>query len=234
MTATKGIEDETCMMMSQVAEDVLGHAFSDRFACLTGPTFAREVGLKLPTAATIACRDLDHAEKLQRLFYTDYFRTYTTHDLTGAQLGGALKNVIAIGAGAADGLGFGHNARAALITRGLAEITRLAVAMGAHPLTLAGLAGMGDLVLTCTGDLSRNRTVGMKIGRGQGIEEITDGMATVAEGVKTARSAHELGKRVGVDMPIVDQVYQILYEGKDPKEAVRELMIRELKVELEH
>ena len=202
--------------------------------CLAGPSFAREVSEKSPTAVTIACRDLEHAGRLQRLFYTEFFRVYISNDLTGTELGGALKNVIAIAAGAADGLKFGHNARAALITRGLAEITRLAVAMGANPLSLAGLAGMGDLVLTCTGDLSRNRMVGLKIGKGMGLKEITGGMDMVAEGIRTARSAYDLSRKIGVDMPITTQVYQILYEGKDPKEAVRELMTRELKAELEH
>ncbi|MFP4037566.1 MAG: NAD(P)H-dependent glycerol-3-phosphate dehydrogenase, partial [Desulfobacteraceae bacterium] len=167
-------------------------------------------------------------------FYTETFRVYASGDVIGTELGGALKNVIAIGAGVADGLGFGHNARAALITRGLAEITRLAVAMGALPLTLAGLAGMGDLVLTCTGELSRNRTVGLKIGQGMCLEEIQSGMNMVAEGVRTALSAHELGKREGVDLPITDQVYEILYRGKEPRDALRELMTRELKMELEY
>jgi glycerol-3-phosphate dehydrogenase (NAD(P)+) len=234
MTATKGIENNSLMTMSQVAEDLVPVSFMKTFACLAGPSFSKEVCLKYPTVVTIASPSLGHAERLQRLFYTDFFRVYITHDLVGAQLGGALKNVIAIGAGMADGLNFGHNARAALITRGLAEITRLAVTMGAHPLTLAGLAGMGDLVLTCTGDLSRNRSVGLKIGRGLNLEEITGGMAMVAEGIRTARSAYELGKKMHVDMPITEQVYRILYEGKDPKEAVRDLMVRELKVELEH
>lgn len=234
MAASKGIENDTLMTMSQVAEDILPHEYTEHFACLAGPSFSKEVYLKYPTAVTIACPNLSHAERLQRLFYTTFFRVYITHDLIGAELGGALKNVIAIGAGAADGLGVGHNARAALITRGLAEITRLAVAMGANPLTLAGLAGMGDLVLTCTGDLSRNRTVGVKIGQGMSLKEITEGMDMVAEGIKTAQSAHELGKKTKVEMPITDQVYQLLYEGKDPKEAVRDLMTRELKVELEH
>jgi len=234
MAATKGIENDTLMMMSQVAEDVLPGINTGRVACLAGPSFAREVSRKFPTAVTIACRDDTYAKSLQRLFYTEYFRVYITHDLVGTQLGGALKNVIAIAAGASDALNFGHNARAALITRGLAEITRLAVAMGANPLTLAGLAGMGDLVLTCTGDLSRNRTVGIKIGKGMSLEEITGSMKMVAEGIKTTRSAYELARRVGVDMPITAEVYKILYEGKSPKKAVKTLMTRELKAELEH
>lgn len=234
VVATKGIENGTLMTMSEVTRDVLPAVDADRFACLAGPSFAKEVSMKYPTAVTIACRDLSHGERLQRVFYTESFRVYVSEDVIGSELGGALKNVIAIGAGVSDGLGFGHNARAALITRGLAEITRLAVAMGANPHTLAGLAGMGDLVLTCTGDLSRNRTVGLNIGKGRSLEEITQGMKMVAEGIKTARSAHQLGKKLGVEMPITNQVYHILYEGKDPRKAVRDLMTRELKAELEH
>jgi glycerol-3-phosphate dehydrogenase (NAD(P)+) len=234
MAATKGIENESLMVMSQVAASVLDDNWLLKFACLAGPSFAKEVCQKYPTAVTIASPDMEHAETLQQAFYTEFFRVYVTQDLIGAQLGGALKNVIAIAAGAADALRFGHNARAALITRGLAEIARLGVAMGANPLTFAGLAGMGDLVLTCTGDLSRNRTVGLKIGTGMRLEEITGGMKMVAEGINTARSAYELGRKMDVEMPITTQVYQILYEGKDPREAVKELMTRGLKAELEH
>jgi glycerol-3-phosphate dehydrogenase (NAD(P)+) len=234
IAATKGIENETLMIMSQVVESVLPEQFSRRFACLAGPSFAVEVAKRYPTAVTIGCGDQDHAERLQRLFSQESFRVYVSHDLIGVQLGGALKNVIAIAAGASDGLGFGHNARAALITRGLAEITRLGVAMGATPLTFAGLAGMGDLVLTCTGDLSRNRSVGLQIGKGKRLDEITAGMSMVAEGIKTSRSAYALSRKVGVDMPIIQQVYAILWEEKDPRAAVRDLMTRELRVELEH
>jgi len=234
MAATKGIENGTWMIMSQVLSSVLADDYTRRFACLSGPSFAQEVCRGYPTAVTIACHDLDHGERLQKLFYTQFFRVYISRDLTGVQLGGALKNIIAIAAGVSDGLKFGTNARAALITRGLAEITRLGVAMGANPLTFAGLAGLGDLVLTCTGDLSRNRTVGLQIGKGMGIKEITDGMNMVAEGIKTAKSAYELSRKMGVDMPITTQVYQILYEGKNPNVAVKELMSRALKIELEH
>jgi glycerol-3-phosphate dehydrogenase (NAD(P)+) len=234
MAATKGIENETLMIMSQVAESILPDIYTERFACVAGPSFAREVCMKYPTAVTVACQDLEHGKRLQQLFYTENFRVYISKDIVGGQLAGALKNVIAIAAGAADGLGFGHNARAALITRGLAEITRLGVAMGANPLTFAGLVGMGDLVLTCTGDLSRNRTVGLRIGRGADLQEITGNMNMVAEGIKTTRSAYELGEKMGVDMPITCQVFEILYQGKNPKEAVRDLMTRELKEELEN
>jgi glycerol-3-phosphate dehydrogenase (NAD(P)+) len=234
MAATKGIENDSLMMMSQVVKSVLSGEYMERFACIGGPSFAQEVCKKHPTAVTIACGDLEHAERLQQVFNTDFFRVYISKDVTGVQLGGALKNVIAIGAGVSDGLGFGHNARAALITRGLAEITRLAVVIGANPHTLAGLSGMGDLVLTCTGDMSRNRTVGLKIGKGMTLQEITRSTSTVAEGIKTARSVYDLGKKMEVDMPICNQVYHILYNEKDPKEAVKYLMTRELKVELEY
>jgi glycerol-3-phosphate dehydrogenase (NAD(P)+) len=231
VSATKGIENESLMMMSEVAEDVLPKEYGPTFACLAGPSFAKEVSVKYPTAIVIACRNLDHGKVLQQLFHTEFLRVYVTDDVPGVQLGGALKNVIAIAAGAADGLRFGTNARAALITRGLAEITRLGEAMGANPHTFAGLAGMGDLVLTCTGDLSRNRTVGLKIGKGMAIDEITSGMNMVAEGIKTTRSAYELAKKMDVDMPITTEVYRVLYEEKDPQEAVKDLMTRELKVE---
>lgn len=234
MAATKGIENDSLMTMSQVAESILPDDYAAKFACLSGPSFAKEVCRKLPTAVTISCRDSEHAERLQQVFYTEHFRVYISQDLIGSQLGGALKNVIAIAAGASDALGFGHNARAALITRGLAEITRLGVAMGAIPPTFAGLAGMGDLVLTCTGDLSRNRMIGLKIGKGMQLEEITGSMNMVAEGIKTAHSAYELSRKMDVDMPIITQVYQILYQGKNPRNAVNELMTRELKSELEH
>ena len=234
ISATKGIENNTLKVMSQVAEDILEPDYTETFACLAGPSFAKEVVVKQPTAVTIASKDLSQAEILQNVFSTNLFRVYISDDLIGVHLCGALKNVIAIAAGASDGLGFGLNARAALITRGLAEITRLGVAMGANPMTFAGLSGIGDLVLTCTGDLSRNRTLGLKIGKGMSLDEITNGMTMVAEGVKTSISAYELARKTGVDMPITDQVYETLYKGKDPLLAVKELMTRELKKELEH
>lgn len=233
MMATKGIENDSLMIMSQVVDAVLGSAFLSQFSCLAGPSFATEVSRKFPTAVSIACENDLHGEKVQRLFSTDSFRVYLGNDVVGTQLGGALKNVIAIAAGVADGLNFGHNARAALITRGLAEITRLGVQMGANPHTFAGLAGMGDLVLTCTGDLSRNRTVGLQVGKGKTVQEITSRMNMVAEGIKTAKSAYQLSRKMNVIMPIVQQVYEILYQNKDPHKAVKELMTRDLKAELE-
>lgn len=233
MMATKGIENDTLMIMSQVVEAVLGKSFLANFGCLAGPSFAKEVCQKLPTAVTVACQERTVGEKVQRLFSTDFFRVYLSEDLVGTQLGGALKNVIAIAAGVSDGLGFGLNARAALITRGLAEITRLGVAMGSNPHTFSGLAGMGDLVLTCTGDLSRNRTVGLQVGKGKRRHEITSGMNMVAEGIRTSKSAFELSKKMNVIMPIVEQVYEILYEEKEAVKAVKELMTRDLRDELE-
>ena len=233
VVATKGIENETLMTMSQVVKSVLPGDWDDYFACLSGPSFAREVCYKHPTVVTLASRNKELAKYLQELFSTDYFRVYTTQDVIGVELGGALKNVIAIAAGASDGLDFGYNARAALITRGLAEITRLGVSMGAKPLTFAGLAGIGDLILTCTGNLSRNRMVGLKIAEGVPVEEIISGMKMIAEGIKTSISAYDLAKKMGIEMPITTEVYNIIYKGKDPRDAVKELMTRELKAELE-
>jgi glycerol-3-phosphate dehydrogenase (NAD(P)+) len=230
---TKGIENETLMTMSQVITSVLPEDRGNNLMCLSGPSFAREVCRKHPTAVTLASINGKMAGYLQKLLSTDYFRVYTTNDVIGVELGGALKNVIAIAAGISDGLGFGPNARAALLTRGIAEITRLGVSMGAQPLTFAGLAGIGDLILTCTGDLSRNRTVGLKIAEGISISQIVSGMEMVAEGIKTSLSAYNLAKKMGVDMPIIREVYRVIYKAKDPREAVRELMTRELKEEME-
>jgi len=232
VSATKGIENQSLMTMQRVAEDVLRGRLDYGYAVITGPSFAKEVCQKLPTAVTIACGDLQAARTLQRLFYTEYFRVYINDDVIGSEIGGALKNVIAIASGASDALGFGHNARAALITRGLAEITRLGVAMGAKPLTFSGLAGLGDLVLTCTSQLSRNRTVGFKIGKGRKLSEILSEMDMVAEGVKTTESAYGLSLKMKVEMPITKEVYGILYEDNDPRDAVSRLMGRELKEEI--
>jgi glycerol-3-phosphate dehydrogenase (NAD(P)+) len=233
VSATKGIENDTLMVMSEVAGEVLGKDYEAGFTCISGPSFAKEVSASLPAAVTVASLDTEKGRMLQSLFSTGSFRVYLSDDLLGVQLGGALKNVIAIAAGICDGLAFGYNARAALITRGLAEIARLGVAMGANPLTFSGLAGLGDLVLTCTGDLSRNRSVGVKIGQGKNIDEILGPMKMVAEGVKTCRSAHMLALKRGVDMPITREVYEVLYERKPPKDAVRDLMARDLKEENE-
>jgi glycerol-3-phosphate dehydrogenase (NAD(P)+) len=231
VSASKGIEVETLKPMDGVLADVLPPAIAHRAAFLSGPSFALEVGQEYPTAVTMASRDEDAARAAQELFQTDYFRVYTNADVTGVEIGGALKNVIAIASGVVDGLGFGHNTRAALITRGLAEMTRLGVALGADPLTFSGLAGMGDLILTCTGALSRNRSVGVELGRGRSLEEILGGMTMVAEGVRTTRSARDLARRVGVEMPIVEEVYALLYEGRPAREAVENLMLRAPKAE---
>ncbi len=231
VSASKGIENETLMTMEEVLSEVIDPACRSDLSFLSGPSFARETLLKMATAVTVAARFPDVAETVQRAFSTPYFRAYTTEDVTGVELGGALKNVIAIAAGVVHGLGLGHNTRAALLTRGLAEITRLAVHRGGNPLTLSGLSGMGDLVLTCTGDLSRNRTVGVKLGEGQALADILADMKQVAEGVKTTRSAYDLARREGVEMPITTEVFRILYEGKCGRQAVGDLMGRDLKRE---
>jgi glycerol-3-phosphate dehydrogenase (NAD(P)+) len=231
VSASKGIEVETLKPMDGVLADILPPALAHRAAFLSGPSFALEVGQEYPTAVTMASRDEDAARTAQELFQTDYLRVYTNTDVTGVEIGGALKNVIAIASGVVDGLGFGHNTRAALITRGLAEMTRLGVALGADPLTFSGLAGMGDLILTCTGALSRNRAVGVDLGKGLSLEEILGGMTMVAEGVRTTRSARDLAHRTGVEMPIVEEVYALLYEGRPAREAVENLMLRAPKAE---
>ena len=231
-SATKGIEEETLKTNSEVIEELLPAEISQKVVYLSGPSFAREVVAKQPTAVTVASKDSAAASKVQEIFSTDYFRAYTSSDVIGLEVGGSIKNVIALGAGISDGLGFGYNARAAIITRGLAETTRLGVAMGADPLTFSGLSGLGDLVLTCTGDLSRNRTVGLRLGKGETIDEILADMNMVAEGVKTAKAAHLLSQKLGIDMPIATKIYKILYEQMAPKNAVATLMARELKEEI--
>lgn len=231
VSASKGIEVETLQTMDEVLAEVLPEETARRAAYLSGPSFALEVGLGQPTAVTMASHDEDAAVAAQELFQTEAFRVYTNPDVRGVELAGALKNVIAIASGVIDGLGFGYNTRAALITRGLAEITRLGVALGANPLTFAGLAGMGDLILTCTGALSRNRSVGVELGKGRPLNAVLGEMTMVAEGVRTAKSAHELARRTGVEMPIVEEVHAILYEDRAPREAVENLMLRAPKPE---
>lgn len=230
ISASKGIETSTLLTMAEVLEEVAAPA--GRLAFLSGPSFALEVARELATAVTVASSSEAAALRAQQLFQTSFFRVYTSDDVRGVELGGALKNVIALAAGMAVGLGLGHNATSALITRGLAEIARLGVALGANPLTLSGLAGMGDLILTCTGELSRNRQVGIELGRGRPIEEILAGMTMVAEGVQTAKAAHGLARRHGIEMPIVEQVHAVLFEGGTAREALETLMLREPKAEL--
>ncbi len=231
VSATKGIEQGTLALVSQIFEDCFPPEQHGMLTYLGGPSFAREVALGVPTAVTLAGKNEAVRRRVQHSFNTERFRVYTTDDVIGVEVGGALKNVVAIAAGIADGMGLGHNTRAALITRGLAELSRLALRLGAHPLTMAGLAGMGDLVLTCTGDLSRNRRVGIGLGQGKKLPQILDELGMVAEGVKTADSAHQLARKLGVEMPITDEVYAVLYEDKPPAEALRALMTRPLKEE---
>jgi len=228
VSATKGIENESLLRMSQVIGEVLRQSMREpRIGALSGPSFAREVARGDPTAITIASPDAELAATVQREFSEPCFRVYTNDDVIGVELGGALKNVIAIAAGVCDGLGLGHNTIAALITRGLAEMARLAVACGARADTMAGLAGMGDLVLTCTGGLSRNRSVGVELGRGRNLPEIIAGMhGMVAEGVLTTSAAVGLARKYGVEMPITHQMYAILNQGKAPRDAIHELMTR--------
>ncbi|NLY94812.1 MAG: NAD(P)-dependent glycerol-3-phosphate dehydrogenase [Myxococcales bacterium] len=231
VSATKGIEEGTLKLVSEIFEEHLPPEEHGRLTYLGGPSFAKEVADRVPTVVCVAGRDEATVKRVQDWFWTDRFRVYRTDDVIGVELGGALKNVIAIAAGVADGMGLGHNSRAGLITRGLAEITRLAVARGGHPLTLSGLSGMGDLVLTCTGHLSRNRQVGVKLGQGMKLSEILGSMNMVAEGVKTSKSAYELGLREDVDMPITREVYLLLYHDKPAEEVVETLMMRPLRAE---
>ncbi len=230
VSASKGIEMDTLCTMAGVLADVLPRA--TRLAFISGPSFAREVAVEQPTAITAASATAEAAKATQELFQTPYLRVYTSADVEGVELGGALKNVIALAAGMSSGLGLGHNSLAALITRGLAEMSRLGIKLGANPLTFAGLAGMGDLILTCTGELSRNRTVGYELGRGRKLREILQSMTMVAEGVDTARAAHDLAQREGIEMPIVDEVYAVLFEDRHPREAVENLMLRRPRAEL--
>ncbi len=234
INATKGIENDTLLRMSQVIDEVVTRlcGFTPRIAALSGPTFAKEVAQGSPTALTAASADLSLAAIVQKELSDPLFRIYMNDDLTGVELGGALKNVIAIAAGVCSGLGLGHNSVAALITRGLAEISRLAAACGAKPQTMSGLAGMGDLVLTCTGGLSRNRSVGIALGEGKTLEEIMAGMhGMVAEGVLTTNAALGMARKYGTEMPITEQMYAILHDGKSPRDAIRELMARPGKAE---
>lgn len=232
VSLAKGVENESLLRMTEVLEQA-APAYAGRVAALSGPTFAREVAAGQPAGAVVASADRGLAVHLQEALSGKRFRLYAGTDVTGVEMGGALKNVMAIAAGMADGLSFGHNARALLISRGLAEIARVGVRLGADPRTFHGLSGLGDLVLTCTGDLSRNRTVGIRIGKGEAVADILGGMKMVAEGVRTSRASVDLAKRTGVPMPVSEQVYRILYEGKEVREAVSELFARALRMEPE-
>jgi glycerol-3-phosphate dehydrogenase (NAD(P)+) len=231
VSATKGIENGTLLRMSQVLAEVVQTRFEPRIAVLSGPTFAREVACGEPAAVVIASSDAPTAAAIQAAFSGPQLRLYTNGDPVGVEIGGALKNVIAIAAGVVQGLGLGNNTQAALITRGLAEITRLAVAMGGQAGTLAGLAGLGDLVLTCGGELSRNRRVGIELARGRRLAEIVSSTPMIAEGVETCAAAVALGERFAVDLPIIHQMDAVLHRGQDPREAIRGLMDRSLKGE---
>ena len=232
-SASKGIEQKTHLTMSGVIKENLPEVGADRMAVISGPSFAREVAQRMPTSVTVACRDPEIAAVVQHVFATAYFRVYTSDDVVGVELGGSVKNVIAIASGILDGLGMGLNTRAALITRGMTEVRRLGLHLGANPRTFTGLAGFGDLVLTCTGNLSRNYTVGIKLGKGKKLQQILDEMHMVAEGVKTAKSVYNFSRKLGVEMPICHEIYRILYEDLAPKEAVYRLMTRSLKQELD-
>jgi len=231
VNASKGIEIGTLCTVSRIVAQLLGEQALERYVALSGPTFAKEVAAGLPSLIVAGSSSQEAARQVQTVFSNSTFRVYSSDDPVGVELGGAVKNVIAIAAGISDGLGFGHNTRAALITRGLAEMRRLGRAMGASDATFAGLAGMGDLVLTCTGDLSRNRSVGMKLGQGMHLEAILSEMRMVAEGVKSAESVHALAGSLSVEMPITRKVHELLYKGKPAREAVLELMSRDLKPE---
>jgi glycerol-3-phosphate dehydrogenase (NAD(P)+) len=229
VSVSKGLEPERLEPLSTVLREVLGAATP--IAVLSGPSFALEVFQRQPTAVVAAARDHDVAKRAQQTFSCPHFRVYSQTDVLGVELGGALKNVIALAAGILEGLGLGNNPRAALITRGLAEITRLGAALGANPLTFAGLAGMGDLILTATGELSRNRTLGIELGKGKTLHQAQAGRPSVAEGVNTAKTAVALAQRHGVELPIASQVADILFHGKSPRQAIGELMERDLKAE---
>jgi glycerol-3-phosphate dehydrogenase (NAD(P)+) len=231
VSATKGLETGTLLRMSEVIRQVAGGSFAPKISVLSGPTFAKEVARGEPTALVVASTDLGVATEVQKAFSGASFRLYTNSDPTGVEIGGAVKNVVAIGAGVCHGLGLGSNAMAALITRGLAEITRLALAVGGEGRTLSGLAGLGDLLLTCTGALSRNRMVGMQLASGKRLDEIVGSMQMVAEGIETTKAAMDLALRHGIEMPITEQMHAMLFEARPPSEAIRRLMERSLKGE---
>lgn len=231
VSATKGVEEDSLQLISQIMDDVLPRHMRDRILVLSGPSFAAEVSQGQPTALCLAGRDGELVAAFQAACMTPALRIYADSDLIGVQLGGALKNVMALAAGVVDGLGLGHNTRAALITRGLAEMVRLGTAMGADPRTFYGLSGVGDLVLTCTGTLSRNHTVGVRLGGGEKLETVLSGMQAVAEGIRTARAALGLARRAGVEMPIVQEINAVLFEGKSCRRAVTDLMERGAKSE---
>lgn len=233
VSATKGIENDSLTFIDEILAAELPGATHRHFSFLSGPSFAKELAAQLPTGVVIASTDERVRQTVMKRFHTHYMRTYASQDIPGVECGGAIKNVIAIAAGAADGCGFGHNTRAMLITRGLSEMVKLSLARGGQAITLAGLAGMGDLVLTCTGELSRNRTVGLELGKGRKLPEVVAGLGHVAEGVKTTKSAYDLSQKLGIELPIISEVYRVLYEDKPVVQAVKDLMSRDLTSEFE-
>jgi len=231
VSVSKGIEKNTLMTMSQMLKDVFPHINENQIGVISGPSHAEEVSQMVPTAVVAASTDMETAKTIQTAFMTSYFRVYASTDILGVELGGALKNIIAIGAGIIDGAGFGDNTKAAIMTRGVAEISRLGLAMGARPETFAGLSGMGDLIVTCMSRHSRNRYVGEEIGKGKKLKQILKSMDQVAEGVETTRSAKQLAAKVKIETPITNEVYKILFEDKDPVKATTDLMTRDMKTE---
>ncbi|MCP4337331.1 MAG: NAD(P)-dependent glycerol-3-phosphate dehydrogenase [Desulfobulbaceae bacterium] len=235
ISAVKGIENKTLQTMTQLMAQIIAEQNlaekNIELGVISGPSFAKEVAKEVPTAVTIGFNNLQTAKDMQKIFGTDFFRVYASRDIIGLEISAALKNIIAIAAGVCDGLGYGLNTRAALITRGLAEIQRLGIALKADSLTFSGLSGLGDLVLTCTGDLSRNRTVGLKLGEGKTLAQVKSEMSMVAEGIKTTQSVYDLAQEMNIEMPILEQVYNIIYKGKNCSAAVQDLLSRELKVE---
>lgn len=231
VSVSKGIENETLLRVSQIFSDVIPHFSPEQFIVLSGPSHAEEVSRFIPTTVVTASSSLENAKKIQHIFMTETFRVYSHTDVIGVELGGSLKNIIAIAAGIGDGVGFGDNTKAALITRGLVEMTRLGTSMGSDPLTFAGLSGMGDLVVTCMSRHSRNRYVGEEIGKGKTLKQVLSEMVMVAEGVKTTKSAYDLAKKYDTEMPITEEVYKTLFENKNPKDAVFDLMTRGAKQE---
>jgi len=233
ISASKGIENESFKTMSTIIQETISASSKTKIGVLSGPSFAKELSMLKPTVVTIASEDMYTATYLQQVFASSYFRVYTSDDILGVEIGGAVKNVIAIASGIVDGMGYGLNTRAALITRGLAEIRRIGVALGANPHTFSGLSGVGDLILTCTGNLSRNHTVGEKLGQGKKLDDILKEMRMVAEGIKTAKSVYYLGKKLEIDLPICEEVYKIIYENKKPELSGNALMTRSLKQEID-
>jgi len=233
VNASKGLEDKTLLRMSQVLSEELPRKLRKRIVVLSGPSHAEEVSRKIPTTVVVASTNESLNRDIQKIFFTPYFRVYTNSDIIGVEMGGALKNIIAVAAGIADGLGLGDNSKAALITRGLVEITRLGRALGARPATFSGLSGIGDLIVTCTSGYSRNRNFGEKIGQGKSLKEALSEIEMVVEGIRTTRAAYQLAKKYKVSMPITEQAYKVLFNNKKPSEAVRDLMLRDAKPELE-